>query len=197
MTHPIKITDHKQRGLGLILSQFSEEKAPRLRALISILMDRVQEFEDLAYDVLLEQLIENAQGVHLERLGRRIGEKRGSFTDDDEYRRVIKARALANASECAIQTIIDITETVMEPHLSVPEPNIRLYQHGRKHIRVEYDVDTDPGDALRLALVRLVGIAKCGGTSYRVIEVDNSDSFRYDLGPGYDVGTYARIIGYG
>lgn len=195
MTHPIQISDHKQRGLGLLLSQFADK--PRFQALVSILLDRVQEYEDLSYDYLLEQLIENAQGVHLERLGRRIGEKRGELTDDDDYRRVIKARGLANASECAIQTIIDITEIVMEPHLSVPEPNVRLYQHGRKHIRVEYDIDTDPGDALRLALARLVGIAKCGGTSYTIVEVDNSDSFRYDLGPGYDVGTYARIIGRG
>ncbi len=195
MTAPIQITDHKQRGLGLILSQFKD--SPRIQALVGILLDRVQEFENLTWSYYLEQLIDNAIGVHLERLGRRIGEKRGALTDDAEYRRVIKARALANASECAIQTIIDITDLVMAPHLSAPLPNVRFLQHGRKHFRLEYDIDTDPGDALRLALVRLVGIAKCGGTSFRIIEVDNSDSFRYDLGPGYDVGTYARIIGSG
>lgn len=195
MSAPIQITDHKARGLGLILSQFKD--SPRIQALVSILLDRVQEFENLAWAYYLEQLIDNAIGVHLERLGRRIGEKRGPFTDDIEYRRVIKARALANASECAIQTIVDIADLIMSPHLSAPAPNIRFLPHGRKHFRLEYDIDTDPGDDLRNALVRLVGIARCGGTSYTIVEVDNSTSFRYDLGPGYDVGTYARIIGRG
>lgn len=195
MSHPIKITDHNARGIGLLLSQFSD--SPKMLALAGILLDRVQEWEDLAFDYLTEKLIDFAQGVFLEVLGRSIGEKRGPLTDDEEYRRVIKARGLANASECAIQTHIDIAEVIMEPHLSVPEPNVRLFQHGRKHVRLEYDVDTDPGADLRNALVRLIGIAKCGGTSYTIVEVDNSDSFRYDLGPGYDVGTYARTIGSG
>lgn len=195
MSHPIKITDHKARGRGLILSQFAQ--SPRLLELAGILLDRVQEYEDLAFDYLTEKLIDSAQGVFLEALGRSIGEKRGPLTVDAEYRRVIKARGLANASECAIQTHIDITELILGPHLSVPEPNIRFFQFGRKHFRLEYDIDTDPGVDLRNALVRLIGIAKCGGTSFTIVEVDNSNSFRYDLGPGYDTGTYASIIGQG
>jgi hypothetical protein len=90
MSFPVKITDHTARGRALILSQF--KASPRIQRIATIMQTRVQETEDLCWDFLQEQLLDVAVGVHLERLGRKIGELRGPFSDDDIYRRIIARR---------------------------------------------------------------------------------------------------------
>lgn len=195
MGHPAKITDHIDLGLALILSHYAN--SPRLQALAAILLGQVQDLEDLAYDYLTQQLLPNAVGVHLERLGRRVGQLRGLHTDDDEFRRIIEARVLSNTSHGGVDRLITIVDKVMSPYLTGDLPDVRWFRFGRAHLRIEYDVDSTPPQRLRDSLGEIFGPAVVGGVSWTLVEVDDADSFRYDLGPGYDTGTYARIVASG
>lgn len=197
MTAPIRITDHIPRGKLFILSQFAG--SPRIQRLVEIGLTRVQETEDLCYDYLLEQLLSDAQGVHLDRLGSKIGERRGPFTDDDVYRRIIAARVLANVSEGLYETLIAIVDLVMEDFLTGALPDVRVFQIGRAHVRIEFDVDSDPGDDLKNKLVELFDgettDACAGGVSCRLVMTsDPAPPFRYNLGPGYNAGRYATVL---
>ena len=147
MAHPVQITDHVDLGRALIISYY--RGAPRLQRLSEILLTRVQEFEDLAYAYLTEQLLPSAQGVHLSRLGRRIGQRRGPFVDDGEYRRVIEARVLTNTSQGSVDRIVSIVDKIMSPYLTGTLPDIRFLRFGRAHFRLEYDVASTPPQRLR------------------------------------------------
>lgn len=188
MTLPVAITDHVAQGLALLLSQFDE--SPRLRKLVEILLTRVQELEDWQQDVA-SQLndLQLAIGVQLDRHGRSIGELRNALTDVD-YRRVILARGVANQSETDHETILRITRLVADT-----ADEIRLIQNGRAHFRLEIDMPSPLSAELGQALVRLIILAKPIGVSCVIVEAVTATSFRYDVGPGYDTGTYASVLG--
>jgi len=191
MTFPVQITDHTARGRAFILSHF--DGSPRIQRIATIMQTRVQETEDLCYDFLLEQLLPNAVGVHLERLGRKIGELRGPFAVDDVYRRLIEARVLTNISEGLYETMIGIVDLVMQGFLTGTLPDVRVFQLGRAHVRIEFDVTSDPGTDLKNKLIELIPLACAGGVSCRLI-MTLPTPFRYDDGPGYDVGRYGTVI---
>ncbi|MEE9481202.1 MAG: hypothetical protein V3V34_11765 [Kiloniellales bacterium] len=191
MTFPVKITDHTARGRAFILSQF--DGSPRIQRIATIMQTRVQETEDLCWDFLQEQLLAVAVGVHLERLGRKIGELRGPFSDDTVYRRIILARVLANISEGLYETLIGITDLVMQDFLTGTLPDVRVFQIGRAHVRIEFDVTADPGDDLKTKLLELIPLACAGGVSCRII-MTFDPPFTYNIGPGYNVGRYATVL---
>jgi len=92
---PIQITDHVDAGLGLLLSQYQEK--PRISALLTSYLSRVQELDDVAWDVLISRLLDNATGAQLAVLGKIVGQAR--IEDDDEsYRLRIRTRIRANQS---------------------------------------------------------------------------------------------------
>lgn len=191
MSFPIQVTDHAARGRAFILSQFAG--SPRMQRIATIMQTRVQETEDLCWDFLQQQLLDVAVGVHLERLGRKVGEKRGPFSVDNTYRRIIAARVLTNTSEGLYETLIGITDLIMQDFLSGTLPDVRVFQLGRAHVRIEFDVTSDPGDDLKDKLRELIPLACAGGVSCRVV-MTLPTPFRYDDGPGYDVGRYGTVI---
>lgn len=187
MAFPTKVTDHAAQAIGFVLSQFLE--SPRLRALVEIFGDQVQAYEDLAFDVVTDIILENAEGVQLDRWGRYVGELRGSFSDAD-FRKVINARIAANQSEGGpTETIIYVVKTISEADV------VHVQQVGRAYFLLEYEVLSPLSQELRNAIVRLVGLAKSSGIGCDIIEAESGAAFTYDIGPGYDVGKYASLIG--
>lgn len=90
-----QITDHLASGLALLIDQYKGK--PRLANLLKSYLNRVQELEDAAWDVLISRLIDTAEDAQLDTLGAIVGETRTS-TDDDVYRTRIRTRILANRS---------------------------------------------------------------------------------------------------
>jgi hypothetical protein len=105
-----KIEDHVQQGLGLLISQYRDK--PRITALLSSYLRRVQELEDAIFDVLVARLIDNAVGVQLAAIGRIVGQTNEAGWDDDTYRLFIKARIRANQSNGHGDDVIDVLNLV-------------------------------------------------------------------------------------
>lgn len=105
-----KIEDHVQQGLGLLLSQYKEK--PRIAALLSSYLRRVQELEDAIFDVLIKRLIDNAVDEQLRVIGRIVGQPNEGGWDDTTYRIFIKGRIRANQSNGHGDDVIDVLNLV-------------------------------------------------------------------------------------
>ena len=88
-----EITDHVDAAIGRLTSQY--EKADRLKALIRVDSERVQELESAAYSLLTERWIPEAVGQQLNELGAISGEPRLGRSDSD-YRDAIQLRVRLN-----------------------------------------------------------------------------------------------------
>lgn len=98
------VSDHGDQAVARLVSQYSE--ADRLRALIRLWADRVQEAEDAAYTVLTERWVPEAVGVQLDEMGAIVGEPRLGRTDA-EYREAIEVRISVNRSGGEPERIIE------------------------------------------------------------------------------------------
>jgi len=92
---PAPSKDHVKRGLARFLQQYKNK--PNLAALLSSYLRRVQELEDAAWEVILYRLLDNAEGIQLDRLGAIVGRGRGSLADP-EYLLAIRAQIRINRS---------------------------------------------------------------------------------------------------
>lgn len=192
MPFPVPITDHVERVLAGLGWKITSD--PQLARLATIVGEEIQELEDWIWDLITGIRLDNAVGVHLDRWGRLVGELRGEFTDNDEFRRVIRARAIANRSKYGpTETIIAITRLLTEADAGT----IRVIQQGRAHFRLIYEVATPLPQRLRDALVRILFRAVSVGVSFTVVEANSGDDiFTYDAPPGagYDEGHYSTKI---
>jgi hypothetical protein len=66
--------------------------------LVKSFTDQLQEIENATWEVILERLLDNAEGVQLTVLGKIVGEPRFS-ADDDEYRVGVRCRIAVNKSQ--------------------------------------------------------------------------------------------------
>src|SRR5688572_13994483 len=100
-----KIADHVEQGLRLLLDQYKDK--PRLTALLSSYLNRVQELEDAAWDVRIKRFVDDAVGAQLDGIGRIVGELRQG-RDDVTYRLFILARIRVNLSFGHADDVIDV-----------------------------------------------------------------------------------------
>lgn len=106
----VKIENHVEQGLALLLLQYRDK--PRLAALISSFLRRVQELEDADFDVLIKRLLDNATGEQLNVIGRIVGQVNEASWNDETYRLFIKARIRANQSNGHGNDVIDVVNLV-------------------------------------------------------------------------------------
>jgi hypothetical protein len=90
-----QITDHAARALSRLIDQYRD--VPETENLLTPILNQIQAFEDAMWAMLLARIIDNAEGVHLETLGKIVGQRRTGNTDD-EYRTYIKAKIIVNRS---------------------------------------------------------------------------------------------------
>src|SRR4051812_25120763 len=86
--------DHASRGIARLIDRY---RKPRTSALLGSWLDEVQEAEAALWQLLVERLLETAEGDQLDVLGRIVGEPRRG-RDDDTYRVWISARNLVSRS---------------------------------------------------------------------------------------------------
>lgn len=106
----VKIEDHVQQGLDLLLSQYKDK--PRIAAVLTSWLDRIQVLEDVAFDIKIARMIDNAVGAQLLVIGRIVGQANERDWDDDTYRLFIKARIRANQSNGHGDDVIDVLNLV-------------------------------------------------------------------------------------
>ena len=186
MTIPTQITTHAADALATMLSQYDD--SPRFRALLEILADQVQPLENVTYEVLTERLLDAAKGVQLDIYGIIVGgiaRTRAGRTDDD-YRKLILIAVRVNntnaTAEEAIQIVADLVETT-----------VYYTQHNPAHYRLEWILGTPSEqqwlDGINAQMPRITA----SGVSWSLVE-GPTGAFRFDSGPGFDQGKFARRV---
>jgi len=165
--------DHVQAGLALLLSQFQDK--PRLAALISSYLRRVQELDDAAIEVLIARLIDNAVNEQLRVIGRIVGQPNEGSWDDDTYRLFIKARIRANKSNGHGDDVIDVINLVEAADFVLSE----VYPAA---MYVEFG---PPTDADPIILIELARRAKASGVRLQLLAGESEvgiDAFSFCTG---------------
>lgn len=110
--------DHAERGLAKLLEQFKGK--PRIEALLRAYLNRVQELENAAWEVINYRLLENAEGVQQDIIGRIVGRGRNALSDTD-YFYALKGQIRINRSSGRPEDLIDVTR------LSIPSGFVFSY----------------------------------------------------------------------
>lgn len=146
----------------LLISQYAD--AEKLKALICALIDPLQAIETAACAVYAQVLnIDGAEGVHLDLLGRIVGENRNGLSDY-VYRRAIKTRVLINRSQGRIPDLIKVARMFEDMDITGADATayIRVgeVQPARVEVRVINVPANDPAEVhKRVRAAKAAGVA--------------------------------------
>lgn len=124
---------HILTGLGRLIERWRADSHPNLAKLLEIYLDAIQEFEDALWGVYFARLPDFAEGVHLDALGRVVGERRNGSADD-RYRARISVRIRINQSYGRPKDVIEMLQ-LLDP------AGFRLTEFPTASFRVDF---TDP-----------------------------------------------------
>lgn len=113
-----KITDHVQRALSALPSQHAEQ--PNIEKFITAFAEMVQVTEDGMYPLLLDLLIDDAEGAQLDILGRVVGQERSGLSDT-QYRIRLKARVATTRSRGTVADLLKIVSLLLLPDVALVE----------------------------------------------------------------------------
>lgn len=157
-------TDLVERALRLMPRRWRGNMA-RFEELLSLFAGVLQELEDTTVALVLETTLDAAEGVHLDQYGELVGEPRGDLEDDD-YRRMIRARIAINGSNGRPEDLITILALILNL-----ESDIELLEWFPREVGLQYKIDPPTSDALRAKLVDAMDRAATGGVRVRLVEV--------------------------
>jgi len=152
-----RVTDHVEQGLALLLDQY--KRKPRIEAWVRSYLRQVQVLEDAAFDVRVKRLLDNAEGVLLDVIGRIVGEPRRS-RGDDVYRLFIAARIRINRSKGGAQDVLAVLAIIAggtPTHFDERSPAVML---------IEFQEPTEHDPVLLLGMLR---DTKAGGMGLRML----------------------------
>lgn len=118
MTDLVPVTDHTEQALALLIDAY--KGLPRLSGLIASITNRLQEFEDINWDVANKRLLDytdrdgnpaHAVAAQLDTIGRIVGQGRNG-QDDATYLIYIRARIFLNKSKALRGDIIKLIQLV-------------------------------------------------------------------------------------
>lgn len=118
MTDLVPVTDHTEQALALLIDAY--KGLPRLSGLIASITNRLQEFEDINWDVLNKRLLDytdrngnpaHAVAAQLDTIGRIVGRSRNG-QDDATYLIYIRAQIFLNKSKALRGDVIQLLQLV-------------------------------------------------------------------------------------
>jgi hypothetical protein len=83
-----------------------------IRKLLNALLGPVQGIEDALQQLLSERAVNTAVGDQLDILGAVVGQQRLGM-DDDDYRRIVRARISANRSKGTVEDVLVVADLVL------------------------------------------------------------------------------------
>lgn len=179
--------DHEPRLHAVLPSQFRDR--PRVEAFAGAIADVVQAVED---DVaaLLAATLDTATGAMLDRYGVIVGEPRGALTDDDDYRRFVKARILVNRATGTADDLVTIAALLFDVDVADVE-HVDAYPLATT---ITVDVATPATVDVARRIARAMDDARPVAVGVTVVEAA-APAFRFDTaGFGFDDGEFARTI---
>lgn len=98
----VQITNHFQRALSLLASQFRDQKPDggltNFQKLIKVFCSAAQELEDTKWQLKTERWLSTAVGVQLDGIGKILGLPRAPGESDEDYRQRLQFQVFINAS---------------------------------------------------------------------------------------------------
>ena len=181
------IQDHPDRAVANALAQDrSSQDSPRYVSLLEAMGEGVQLQEEQFFDLLVGRGLNLATGVSLEQWGAIVGEQRGGLNDED-YRRFIKARILANISEGTPDELLTVFALVTSPS------QVRYFIHPPAGFRLQTIRNELLSDALVRRIVRLMVSIKPAGVAMVLTEA-LQDSILFGVaGRGFG-STFSRVL---
>ncbi len=185
MTSPVKkITDYQQRLRDDMLSQFYGD--PVHQAIADAISLEDQRFEDVAHKVLTHRMLDNAEGVQLDVLGKIARVQRLGRTDDD-YRKIIQVANAAKDSDGGAEQITWIATQLVGA-------DVRYLQEGTRFFTLQYESDTPMSVDLQAEALELIGRAVSAGVAWRLIFGAATNTGKYDSDT-YGAARYGTRIG--
>jgi hypothetical protein len=185
MTSPVdKITDYQQRLRDDMLSQFYGD--PVHQAICDVISLEYQRFEDVAHKVLTNRMLDNAEGVQLDVLGK-IARVQRLGRGDDDYRRIIQVANAARDSDGGAEQITWIASQLVNA-------DVMYTNEGEANFTLQYFSDETLSDDLKEEAIILIGRAVPAGVSWRLTASEVTDQAEYDVDT-YGAATYGTLIG--
>jgi len=165
--------DHRDRLFTDLLSQFRSR--PRLAALVAAIALGVQDVEDETLDALLSFRLDSAIANQLDLLAAIVGEQRGGL-DDEQLRRIVLARVLANRSNGSLEDVWRVfTRATTGPD---PADFTTIQDNYPASFTLEVSSVRRLTDEERRRARRLVMVAKPAGVGVRLV-ASEIDSLRF------------------
>ena len=185
-------TDHAAAAITRLPQQFrSKTDDPNnIEKLLTASCASIQDLETVCQQVLTQRSIDTAVGAQLDVIGVIVYQDRNGL-DDETYRRYLRATIATHRSNGTVENLIRVADLVIfdDDALYTVEPQ----NYGTVRMRIE-NLAIDVG----LAATVFTFLARTASTGVRVILEFGSGApagwFRYDVGPGYDVGLYGGRI---
>lgn len=162
-----------------------------IKKMVTALITPFATLETALLALLTQRSVDTAIGAQLDVLGKIVGEVRNGL-DDDDYRRYVRARVLANRSQGVSEDLIKIAVFI----LGVTTPGtIFIHTVSDASLILEiFNVAVTTAEAI--ALQDMLQDAVSAGVRLVISypAVVNTGVFRLDSGPGLDVGHLNRGI---
>jgi hypothetical protein len=172
-------TDHVEDGISKLLEQYKGK--PRIAALLSSYLRRVQELDDAAWDVLVSRLIDTAVNEQLTVLSRLVGEP-VRLADDERQRVLVRARIAVNRSSGHGDDILRVAGLLFDREFELTE-----HFPAAMVVRV-----LEPMSAIPELEQSMLEQAAAGGVRIDVhfSEDETEDWLTWDSLPGWDEGLW-------
>lgn len=89
-------------------------RKPNNEAYLTAFINRIQELEDTFWQLYSERNVNTAVGLQLTIIGKIVGQEREGVTDDDIFRRYVRAKISVNSSKGVIEDLYTITDLVVD-----------------------------------------------------------------------------------
>jgi len=103
-------TNHEALAVSRFIDQFKDKE--KLAALISSYAEQIQDLEDVAFEVMLERVLDNAVGVQLQTIAKIVGAPI-TTSDDDELRIIIRTQIAINLSDGTPEDLINVLRLIL------------------------------------------------------------------------------------
>jgi len=169
---------HIVEACANLVTQFKEQ--PHFVAMLESVIQQVQELEDVLWSILNSRAFLIAADDRVDLVGSIVGEAREGRNDLD-YKTALRGRMILNYSCGTIEQIISLIRNV------AGDVRIEVKELFPAAFTAEI---LDPIDPLFVNPAKIAGIMNSGRPAavYGVLLFGVDDSFRYDIGPGYDIG---------
>lgn len=177
------VTDHYEREYARLLEQFKDVED--FKKYFQMTAPQWQFIEDVAWEIYTHKFL-NAFGATLDQVGKLLAEPRLGDVDD-AYKVRLRAKILVLRSSGTLPQIIKIFNQLL------PDNVVKIEVFGGASFKInigQIDIALLPVYIrfLRLAIVAGVGAQ----LQYNASPV--ASTFRYDVGPGYDISQYADAV---